>query len=141
MYLRKSNVHSHKLGLQETNFSSLSSIESEDISLDACPRMDGIHAFDLWDLGIIFSVCSVSAFSALPAAPKRCRKECSKEQEKIKLWQSRIQYFRVAISAELTTFEPCRKGRYRKERKKKKKEKEKEKEKEKNRDLREIWSL
>ena len=29
---------------------------------------------------VIHSICSISAFSALPAAPKRCRKECNKEQ-------------------------------------------------------------
>ena len=39
--------------------------------------------------GIIFSICSTSAYSGQQAAPKRCRKECNKEQEKRKLWQSR----------------------------------------------------
>ena len=90
-----------------------SSTESEIISLDAGLRMDGIPARDLWDLvievlhpfsnepkkskenvphvisGIMFSICSISSFSAQQAAPKRCRKECNKEQEKRELWQSR----------------------------------------------------
>ena len=39
--------------------------------------------------GIIFSICSVSAFSALPVAPQQCRKGWNKEQEKRELWQSR----------------------------------------------------
>ena len=39
--------------------------------------------------GKIFSICSISAFSAQQAAPKRCRKECTKEQEKRQLWRSR----------------------------------------------------
>ena len=39
--------------------------------------------------GTIFSVCSISAFSAQFAAPKRCQKECNKEQEKRELCQSR----------------------------------------------------
>ena len=38
--------------------------------------------------GTIFSVCSILAFSALPAALKQCRKENRKEQEKKELWQS-----------------------------------------------------
>ena len=38
---------------------------------------------------IIFAICSFSACSALPAAPKQYRKGCHKEQEKRELWQSR----------------------------------------------------
>ena len=33
--------------------------------------------------GRIFSICSISALSAQQAAPKRCRKECNKEQAKV----------------------------------------------------------
>ena len=33
--------------------------------------------------GTIFSICSIPAFSAQQAPPKRCRKECNKEQERI----------------------------------------------------------
>ena len=39
--------------------------------------------------GIIFSICSISACSAQQAAPKLCRKEGNKEQEKREFWQSR----------------------------------------------------
>ena len=39
--------------------------------------------------GIIFSICSISAFSAQQAAPKWCRKECNKKQEERELWRSR----------------------------------------------------
>ena len=39
--------------------------------------------------GTIFSICSISAFSAQQGGSKRCRKECNKEQEKRELWQSR----------------------------------------------------
>ena len=38
---------------------------------------------------IIFSICSISAFSARPAALKPSRLECNKELEKRELWQSR----------------------------------------------------
>ena len=44
MYLRESNVRSHNLDVQETNFSSHSSTESEAVSLDVGLRMDGILA-------------------------------------------------------------------------------------------------
>ena len=39
--------------------------------------------------GTIFSICSISAFSAQQPALDRCRKECNKEQEKRELWQNR----------------------------------------------------
>ena len=38
--------------------------------------------------GTIFSVCSTSAISALPAALRHCRKGHRKKQEKHELWQS-----------------------------------------------------
>ena len=48
--------------------------------------------------GTIFSICSISAFSAQQAALKWCRKECNWDQEKRELWQSRSRrwtWFRV----------------------------------------------
>ena len=36
--------------------------------------------------GMIFSICTISAFSTQQAAPKRCRKESNKEQEKREMW-------------------------------------------------------
>ena len=41
-----------KLDVQETNLSLTQSYKAEVISLDACLRMDGIPALDLWDLVI-----------------------------------------------------------------------------------------
>ena len=49
MYLRKSNICSHKLNAQEPN---ISSTEPEVILLDAGLRMDGLPALDLWDVVI-----------------------------------------------------------------------------------------
>ena len=47
MYLRKPNICSHKLDVQEKQTSvSHSSTESEIVSLDAGLRMDGIFALD-----------------------------------------------------------------------------------------------
>ena len=40
------------------------------------------RAISLVMSGKIFSICSISAFSALPVAPKWCQKECKQEQEK-----------------------------------------------------------
>ena len=53
MHFRKSSICSHKMDVQEANISlSHSSTESEVISLDAGLRLDGIPAFDLWDVVI-----------------------------------------------------------------------------------------
>ena len=53
MYLRKPNICSHKLDVQEKQTSvSHSSTESEIVSLDAGLRMDGILALGSWDVVI-----------------------------------------------------------------------------------------
>ena len=49
----KSPVYANKLDVQEANFSSHSSTESEIISLDAGLGLDGIPALDLWDLIVL----------------------------------------------------------------------------------------
>ena len=51
MHFRKSHVRAKKLDVQETDVSFSQFHRScEIISLDACLRMDGIPALDLWDL-------------------------------------------------------------------------------------------
>ena len=49
--------------------------------------------------GTIFSISSIAAFSVQQAAPKRCRKECNKKQEKRELWQSRSRRWTSAASS------------------------------------------
>ena len=52
MYLRMSNNTSNQLDGKKQTSVSHSSTESEVVSLDAGLRMDGIPAFDLWDVVI-----------------------------------------------------------------------------------------
>ena len=50
--VRRPNICTIQLDVQETNLSLTQSYKAEVISLDACLRMDGIPALDLWDLVI-----------------------------------------------------------------------------------------
>ena len=52
MYFRKSNIRLQKVGCARETSVSHSSTESEIISLDAGLRIDGLLAFDLWDVVI-----------------------------------------------------------------------------------------
>ena len=52
VHFRKSHVRANKFNVQTQTSVSHSSTESEIISLGAGSRMDGIPAFDLWDLVI-----------------------------------------------------------------------------------------
>ena len=52
MHFWESNICTDQLDVQEANFGLHSSTESEIISLDAGLRMDGLLAFDFWDLVI-----------------------------------------------------------------------------------------
>ena len=52
MYLRKWNISSHTWMCKKQTSVSHSSTESDIISLDSGLRMDGILAFDLWDVVI-----------------------------------------------------------------------------------------
>ena len=50
MHLRKSNICSHKLDVQEVNVSVSQFTESEAISLETGLQMDGTTALDLWEV-------------------------------------------------------------------------------------------
>ena len=52
MYLWKSNSRSHKLDVQETNFSLTVPLNLKFFSLTAGLRMEGIPAIDLSDLSV-----------------------------------------------------------------------------------------
>ena len=81
MYLRKSNIRSHELDVQETSVSIHNSTESEISSLDAGQRMDGFLALDLWCVVIEVLRSSKSTESPTNPAAGNCSRNRKSKPE------------------------------------------------------------
>ena len=72
-YFRKPNMWFHQLDVQESTSVSHSCSESEIISFDAGLRMDGLLAFDLWDVVVeVLCLANSTKTPTNPASGNRC---------------------------------------------------------------------